>query len=354
MMTKKPVVDIHSHLFPKTWISLLQSRTVPPFIDTNANTLVNRPWVTGKPLLPNLYDVATKIGFMEEHGIDVSVLSLGNPWLDFLTTEDDRAAAGDVAAEINEEMEAMCADHEGALYFFATLPLTAGMDVVLHQITSLSSLQHCRGVVMGYAGFGAALDDPSFLPVLKGLAEANLPTFFHPNYGLPGDVFGPCCGQHGQVLPISLGFTTETTIAFTMLYLAQVFDEVLSLQIILPHAGGTLPSVVGRIEACIANDKAWQSRLASHPQRTTIHDVLRQNVFLDGITFDKGALRAAVDAVGIDRVMFGTDHPLFPSLRQDGKYDAMVKNQDAARDCCGDESGECIMGGNAVEILNLR
>jgi hypothetical protein len=46
---------------------------------------------------------------------------------------------------------------------------------------------------MGYVGFGPGIDDPSYLPVLKRLAEANLPIFFLPNYGLPGDVFGPCC-----------------------------------------------------------------------------------------------------------------------------------------------------------------
>tara|TARA_R110002003_G_scaffold129_7_gene12109 strand:- start:21401 stop:21676 length:276 start_codon:yes stop_codon:yes gene_type:complete len=45
---------------------------------------------------------------------------------------------------------------------------------------------------MGYVGFGPGIDDPSYLPVLKRLAEANLPIFFLPNYGLPGDVFGPC------------------------------------------------------------------------------------------------------------------------------------------------------------------
>ncbi|KAH7069460.1 hypothetical protein FB567DRAFT_224438 [Paraphoma chrysanthemicola] len=356
MATKTPVVDIHSHIFSNTWIYLLQSRTTPPYIDPTANTLVNRPGVPGKPLLANLYDVATKIKFMDQHGIDVSILSLGNPWLDFLTAEDDRAAAGDVSDKINEEMEQMCCQYEGRLYFFATLPMTAGPGAVLQHIATLSSHAHCRGVVMGYAGFGRGMDDPVFIPVLKTLANAGLPVFFHPNYGLPIDVFGPCCAQHGQVLPVSIGFTTETTTAFTRLYLAQVFDEIPSLQIILPHAGGTLPSLIGRIEACIANDNAWQSRLAAHPHRRTLRDVLRQNVFLDGIAFDKGALCAAVDAVGVDRVMFGTDHPLFPSLRRDGMYDAMVRNKDAAEECFSKRSRDyqSIMGGNAMRVLNLR
>jgi predicted TIM-barrel fold metal-dependent hydrolase len=138
MTTKAPVVDIHSHIFPNTWISLLQSRTTPPYIDINMNTLVSQPGVTGKPLLANHYDVTTKIDFMEQHGIDVSVLSLGNPWLDFLIVEDDKAASGDVAGKINEEMEQLCREHQRKLYFFASLPITGGLRVVLRHVSVLS------------------------------------------------------------------------------------------------------------------------------------------------------------------------------------------------------------------------
>lgn len=356
MSNLTPVVDVHSHIYPPTWISLLQSRTTPPYIDTIANTLVNRPGVTGKPLLPNLHDISTKIDFMNKHGIDISVLSLGNPWLDFLVADDEKQEAGKIAQKINQEMEDMCRNNEGRLYFFAVLPMTVTLNTILQHIRALSLHPHCRGAVLGYSGFGNGLDDPSFFPVLSAIAESSFPIFFHPNYGLPGDVFGPCCGQHGQVLPVSLGFTTETTIAFTRMYLAEIFVNLPGLQIILPHAGGTLPFVIGRIEACIANDKAWSTRLASDQPRKSLEHILKHNIYLDGITFDRAALRAAADAVGSDRLMFGTDHPLFPSLRKDGMYDAMIKNKQAAEECFGLDSDDNrkVMGGNAARILRLK
>jgi aminocarboxymuconate-semialdehyde decarboxylase len=213
----------------------------------------------------------------------------------------------------------MCCVHEGRLYYFAVLPLTAPLDTILDIIKALRSPLHCRGVVMGYAGLEPGIDDPSFVPVLKALAQAKLPILIHPNYGLLKDVFGPCFGSHGQVLPVSLGFTTGTTIAFTRMYLANISDLLPILQIILLHAGDTLPSVLGRIETCIANDRIWQPRLTANTSRTSLRDVLKRNVYLDGIMFDCRALRAAVEAIGIDRVMFGTDHPLSPSLRTGGK-----------------------------------
>jgi aminocarboxymuconate-semialdehyde decarboxylase len=132
-------------------------------------------------------------------------------------------------------MEDMCCVHEGRLYYFAVLPLTAPLDTILDIIKALRSPLHCRGVVMGYAGLEPGIDDPSFVPVLKALAKAKLPILIHPNYGLPKDVFGPCFGSHGQVLPVSLGFTTGTTIAFTRMYLANISDLLPVLQIILLH-----------------------------------------------------------------------------------------------------------------------
>lgn len=39
------------------------------------------------------------------------------------------------------------------------------------------------------------------------------------------------------------------------MHLAGVFDELLGLRVILPLAGGTLPFVIGRLEAWMENDK---------------------------------------------------------------------------------------------------
>jgi aminocarboxymuconate-semialdehyde decarboxylase len=126
---------------------------------------------------------------MDQHGVDISVLSLGNAWSDFLITEDERREAGQVASSINKEMEDMCCAYEGRLYYFAVLPLTAPLPTVLVIVETLASYQHCRGVVMGYAGFDSGMDDPLFVPVLEAVAKAGLPVFFHPNYGLPNNVF---------------------------------------------------------------------------------------------------------------------------------------------------------------------
>lgn len=349
MASKPPVVDVHSHIYPASWISLLKARTTPPYIDNEANTLVNRPGVTGKPLLPTLSEISTKIAFMDKHSIDISVLSLGNPWLDFLEADD--ADAIEIAASINSELESMCAENNGRLFFFATLPIRSPFPSLVQLLSKLSAYPHCRGVVIGTSGLtlGTTLDSKETRPLLQALADAKLPIFLHPNYGLPTSVLGDeFCGQ---VLPVSLGFTTETTIAITRLYLSGTFDEIPGLRLILSHAGGTLPFLTGRIESCITHFPTGSSA-----PKKSLDEVLKTNIYLDGITFAAPPLRAAAEVVGADRIMFGTDHPLFPSSREDGMYAAMVDNRDAAEKCFGKDGGdyESVMGGNAVRILRLK
>ena len=56
---------------------------------------------------------------MDTHNISQSVVSLANPWLDFL--EGNEAAS--VAQELNDELQGICERSNGRLYGLATLPV---------------------------------------------------------------------------------------------------------------------------------------------------------------------------------------------------------------------------------------
>lgn len=121
----------------------------------------------GRPIGPEYYDVNEKLKFMDAHDIDVSIISLANPWLDWLPPED---AAG-VAQRVNDDVERMCAEHKGRLYAFGTLPLSAPAEKIVNEITRLNTLPHMRGVVMGTSGLGTGLDDPALDPIYAALEE---------------------------------------------------------------------------------------------------------------------------------------------------------------------------------------
>ncbi|KAF5251946.1 hypothetical protein FANTH_3012 [Fusarium anthophilum] len=367
------VVDIHTHMYPPSYIQILESRSQIPLVrkfsqapdprlilleaevkaleEAAQNPEAKPP---GRPLTSHYASLAQKLHFMDTHKIDISVISLANPWLDFLSPSE----SGAIAQSVNEEFSRMCSDHPGRLFFFGTLPLTAALETVLASIEHLRTLRYCRGVILGTSGLGKGLDDPDLLPIFEALATTGLTVFLHPHYGLPNDVWGPrASAEYGHVLPLALGFPMETTIAVARMYLAGVFDKVPELRMILAHSGGTLPFLAGRIESCIMHDGQLLREGKLTKGRRTVWEVLREQVYLDAVVYSEVGLKAAVQASGSDRLMFGTDHPFFPPLSTDeqGEWESVSLNTEAVALAVGQDTGDFknVMGMNAVKILRL-
>ncbi len=89
-------------------------------------------------------------------------------------------------------------------------------------------------------------------------------------------------------------------------------------------------------------------------------EVLREQVYLDAVVYSEVGLRAAVEASGVERLMFGTDHPFFPPVGEgedeDGEWESVRLNVEAVRGALGEGTVEAgmVMGGNAVRVLRLR
>jgi predicted TIM-barrel fold metal-dependent hydrolase len=373
------VVDTHTHMYPPAYVELLKSRSTIPLVRSFAGSndprlillqaevpsleevssgsddgaSLNPP---GRPLTRHYSSLDQKLHFMDTHGIDISVISLANPWLDFLSSTESGAAA----ESINEEFSSMCAAHPSRLYFFAALPLAAPLETVLSSISHVKSLPYCRGVILGTSGLGSGLDDPALHPILTTLADAELLIFLHPHYGLPNSVWGPrAASEYGHVLPLALGFPMETTIAVTRMYLSGVFDAIPNLRMLLAHSGGTLPFLAGRIESCILHDGQLVREGRVKAGRRTVWDVLREQIYLDAVVYSEVGLKAAIEASGgAERVMFGTDHPFFPPLTSDeqGEWESVSLNAGAVTQALGEgsETAAAVMGGNAMRVLRLN
>ncbi|KIX08280.1 uncharacterized protein Z518_02936 [Rhinocladiella mackenziei CBS 650.93] len=371
-----PIVDLHTHMYPPSYINLLSSRTAVPYIhqpsDPNADPRLiilasdddnSRPKSSrGRPVDSSYSSFDQKRQFMRAHGINCSVISLANPWLDFLNPD----SALSTAQGINDDLERACAENNRSeadlkLYAFGCLPLSAPADDVVTEIYRLKTLPHLKGVIMGTTGLGNGLDDPALNDIYSALSSTSTLVFLHPHYGLPDSAFGgpDIIARSGHVLPLALGFPLETTIAVSRMYLSGVFDRHPQLQFLLAHSGGTLPFLAGRIESCVAHEREFIAN-GGHkqgPQRS-IWDVLNSNVYLDAVIYGRPGLTAGIEAAGsVDRVMFGTDHPFFPPLGDDRrvKWLSVESNRGAINASFphDDEAKRKILGGNAVRVLGL-
>ncbi|ETN42225.1 uncharacterized protein HMPREF1541_04166 [Cyphellophora europaea CBS 101466] len=370
-----PIVDVHTHMYPPSYISLLSSRKEVPYIHTPSSgdprliilpsddDASKPPEQRGRPVDTSYSSFSEKLKFMSTHGITCSVISLANPWLDFL----DPSTAAKTAHQINSDLDAACQQQNATssalkLYAFASLPLSAPVPEIVSSIHSLATLSHTKGVIIGTSGLGLGLDDPALEPIYAALASTRTMVFLHPHYGLPASSFGPTAANYGHVLPLALGFPLETTIAITRVYLSGVFDRHPDLSFLLAHSGGTLPFLAGRIESCVAHEREFTVNGGDKPgPRRSIWDVLKTNVYLDAVNYGEPGMKAALaaaggeDGQGWDRLMFGTDHPFFPPLAGEEKWLSVESNLRAIEGvCAGDEARKAkILGGNAIRVLGL-
>ncbi|KAJ5279487.1 2-amino-3-carboxymuconate-6-semialdehyde decarboxylase [Penicillium angulare] len=372
-MSRQLIVDVHTHVYPPSYMALLRSRKTVPYIHDPAEGADPRliilssdddpatpPDERGRPVDASYSDINVKLDFMKKHDIDCSVISLANPWLDFVPEDE----AQGWAERINNDLESTCAgvnsETQKSLFAFGALPLSAPSSVVVAEIKRLRTLPHIRGVIMGTSGLGKGLDDPDLDSIWGALEETQLLLFLHPHYGLPSEAFGgpEVIARYGHVLPLALGFPLETTIAVTRMLLSGVFDRFERLQVLLAHSGGTLPFLAGRIESCVLHERKFLANGGDTPgPKRGVWDVLKTNIFLDAVVYGSAGLQAAVAAGSHDRLMFGTDHPFFPPLHdEDEKWPSVTTNYHAISSCFGEKDSESIgmvLGGNANRILKL-
>jgi len=387
-MTSRLLIDIHSHIYLPRYISFLRSRTSVPRIFTRSSPegkpedrllILDGEPSGGRPIGSQYWDRDEKLAFMDKHGIDISVISPANPWLDFLPA----SQAQSLAKDFNEELEDYCSNSPNLslnssikrLFGFGLLPLVPSIQTssILDIIHQISALPHLRGVIMGTKGIGKGLDDEALEPVWEAIEKSGLVIFLHPHYGVDSKAWGE--RDNGHVLPLALGFPFETTIATTRLILAGVFDRYPSLRLLLAHSGGALPALSSRLASCIDHDLIVASKL-KHDARYYLGKLYYDAVaygseeleFVSDVIgrsekFDKPSSSASASAgtgkdrklIGSTQLLFGTDHPFFPPPGGSDKWRSVEENLKAIDgvEGWGEKEKDGVKGENAMRIFSL-
>ena len=307
-------VDVHTHMYTPKYMDILRRRTDIPRVVRISNTINNttvtsdrlvilpdedkeKTTTIGRPIGREYFDVDWKLQYMDTHNIGTSVISLANPWLDFLEGEE----AASTAQELNDELQNICEKSNGRLYGFATLPVR-NVDAAVKEVERLKSLSKIRGVILGTPGAGHGLDDIALRNMLHSIADNDFMIFLHPHYGVGNEHFH----DSGHSLFLALGFPMETTISVSRLIVSGTLDKVPNLKILVAHAGAALPSLIGRLDSCVMHDVAIANRLQKEPTEYF------KNMYFDAISYGSDQLNCLINLVGEERIMFGTDNPFFP------------------------------------------
>ncbi len=325
-------IDTHAHYFPESYLKLIADHgkhcgTTVVSDPSGARFIqVGLALRTG-PITPHFYDLDDRLRTMDATGVRMHALSLTQPmvyWADDPLGLDLCIAFNDAASQAHRK-------HPDRFIGFACLPLQ-NPNLALEELERVARLPGIRGVYMATVVRDRDLSDRSFFPVYERAADLGLPIFLHPMM-----VNNERMKQY--YLINLLGNPFETAIAASHLVFGGVLDAFPKLEVSLPHAGGALPILRGRL------DRGYEVRPECKHLPRKPSEYLRRFTY-DTIAYSADIMDDLVRLVGAERIMMGSDY-CFDIAYNDpvAVVNGMKSLNDAQR--------QQILWGNAAKLLRL-
>jgi aminocarboxymuconate-semialdehyde decarboxylase len=233
---------------------------------------------------------------MDAGKVDIAIVSPNIPDPGFLPPE----KAAELCVKLNEATREIVDQGNGRFYGVGLLPWHAPEAAV-------KEVRHIRelglvGTMLFSRNAELQVDDPKLEPVYDAVERAGLPVQIHPTIPLWADPIG----DYGMVAANS--FVIDTAFAFMRLCYSGILDRHPTMNVVMPHAGGVLPFLDGRLA----------------PRREQVPDGAGRNVkeimFSDQAWFDlanhsEHILGYIKSYLGLSRAMYATDYPFAPHAR---------------------------------------
>jgi aminocarboxymuconate-semialdehyde decarboxylase len=178
------------------------------------------------------------------------------------------------------------------------------------------------------------LDDPLFEPIFARIEALDLPIFLHPLQVVGGQRTAP------YYLSNILSFPFDTAIAACHLIFGGVLDRHPKLQFSLPHGGGVLLMLIGRIDHAAAVRPEIEKLNLPQPPSKYLH-----RFTYDTIVHSKSVMEFVISEVGADRIMIGSDYCFDMGYERPLHFLDQVNITSAQR--------KMILGDNAARMLKL-
>ena len=329
------VVDVHTHYIPQVLVDMIVTGEGPTGLKVEQRDgkepLIVHDNGLRYPVLDVFRDTGARLAYMDEHGIDVAIISISPSlylyWLDpGETTEVSRTlnnAAAGLAAEGGDRVAAM-----------ATVPMN-DPETAAGELHRAREELELVGVEIGTSIGSRQLDSPELDVFWAAAAELGMPVMLHPYLSM---ITAPEPGMEGFHLGNVIGNPVETFVAGCRLAVGGVFDRHPDLKVLLVHGGGAFPYQVGRLQHAYAVRDETKSVSRRPPL-----DYL-DNLLFDTIVFEPGPLDYLIDLVGADRVVFGTDLPFDMGDDSPLRGPATGSREDIP---------DGVLGANAIEAFGL-
>lgn len=273
-----------------------------------------------------------RLELMDRQGVDVQALSINGYWW----YAADRDLASKIVRAQNEGLAKWVAAHPDRFVALASVALQHP-DLAAEQLDDGVKRLGLRGASIGGHVNGEDLSLPKYDPFWAKAAELGALVFMHPggadNIIKEGALRGR--GDLGNII----GNPLETTYFLSRLIFDGTLDKFPGLRVCGAHAGGYLPSYLGRTEvACQVRGNA------NCANKKKPSEYFKSQIFIDTMIFSEEGLRHVVAEVGVSQIVYGTDVPFnWPAVVELVLNSPFLSNADK----------EAILGGNLMKLLRI-
>jgi aminocarboxymuconate-semialdehyde decarboxylase len=293
-MTPGRAIDVHAHFFPQSFLKAMAEGGPPPHFpldmkNPNAPTVVRGSFRL--TLDPTYWDVDARVKRMDATGVTVQALSLTAPMVHWAPPE--RGAA--LARLYNDAVDEAHTAYPGRFVGCAALPLQ-DPALALAELNRVAGRKSIRGVYFPTNTGTGELSAKDLFPIYERCEALGLPVMLHPVGVIGAQRLEPF------YLGNLLGNPFESAIAAAHFVFGGVLDRFPRLEIILPHGGGAVSALWGRLTHGQGVRPETQG-VAKRP----FAEYLRRFHY-DTITHSPEILRDWIGKVGADRIMLGSDY----------------------------------------------
>ncbi len=288
----RQVVDIHAHWYPAEWLKLFE-RDGPAEgakLERDGTRYTIRTERIVNAFDEEFVDLGLRLAGMERQRVDIHALSLTAPMVYWASPGFGLA----LAQAYNDAASAAHTAYPDRFVGLAMLPMQAP-ELAVKELERAAKLPGLRGMYLATHVNNIDLDDRRFWDVYAKAEQLGWTIFLHPI-----DTIGRERTMR-YYLKNLLGNPYDTGVAAASLIFGGVLDAFPKLEINLPHAGGTFPWLIGRLDhgTKVRPELKYMKQLPSAYLRRFTYDTIGHN---DEINSN------LIRLVGADRVVLGSDY----------------------------------------------
>ena len=289
-------IDMHSHYYGGL-VDDLMKRSARPFVSRNERgRLVLNAMTASTEMSEGYTDLSARLNWMDANRIRTQLLTFpGALGVDVMPVAE---VAGPILA-YNDHLADICAGSGGRFVGLAGLPL-ADMQMAAQEMLRVRRDLALAGAILPGNYFLSVASATELVPVLEAANRIGALLMIHPGL-MPGEPPPPPYADTSVYRASVLNLQASLShMAMTVLSagLCEAYPNI-TFQVV--NLGGTLPFILERMEAVAL----------SRPPHEPFPRASLKGMVYDCASLGPRALELAVRVFGADRVMLGTDYPIF-------------------------------------------